>query len=365
MDRRNFLATTAALLATSAAVPFTARAQARFAPTPGTWREYGLVTSVKIASPKGKTQAWIPFPAVETDWFKSGSTTWTTNAKLATLKRDPKSGVTMVHAEWTEGETAPSIDVVSRISTQDRAIDLSKPGNPVALSDEDRRRYTAATLLIPTDGIVKEFSDRITAGAQTDLEKARRIYDWVVANTFRNPTTRGCGIGDVASMLQTGNLNGKCADLNALAAGLARAAGLPVRDIYGLRVAPSKFGYKSLGANSSNVTKAQHCRAEVYLSGFGWVPMDPADVRKVILEEPPGNLQQDDPKVVAIREALFGSWEGNWLAYNFGNDVALPGAQGPVVDFMMYPEAESGGERLDCLDADNFKYVIVSRDLAT
>ena len=166
-------------------------------------------------------------------------------------------------------------------------------------------------------------------------------------------------------MLQTGNLNGKCADLNALSAGLARAAGLPARDIYGLRVAPSKFGYRSLGASSSNVTKAQHCRAEVYLSGFGWVPMDPADVRKVILEEPPGNLQLDDPKVIAVREALFGSWEGNWLAFNFGNEIALPGAQGPLVDFLMYPEAETGGERLDCLDADSFKYVIVSRELAT
>ena len=365
MDRRNFLANTAAFLATSAAVPHAARAQARFAPIPGTWRDYGIVTRIKIASPKGKTQAWIPVPSVETDWFKSGDSTWTTNAQAATLKRDPKSGVRMVHAEWAEGETSPSIDVISRVSTQDRAIDFSKPGAPVPLSDEDYRRYTAATSLIPTGGIVKEFSDRITAGAPTDVEKARRIYNWVVENTFRNPTTRGCGIGDVASMLQTGNLNGKCADLNALSAGLARAAGLPARDIYGLRVAPSKFGYKSLGASSSNVTKAQHCRAEVYLSGFGWVPMDPADVRKVILEEPPGNLQLDDPKVIAVREALFGSWEGNWLAFNFGNDIALPGAQGPLVDFLMYPEAETGGERLDCLDADSFKYVIVSRELAT
>ena len=365
MNRRNFLTTTAALLATSSAVPRIARAQARFAPSPGIWREYGIVTRMKIANPKGKTQAWIPVPSVETDWFKSGDSTWTTNAQSATLKRDPKSGVRMVHAEWREGEADPSIDVISRVSTQDRAIDFSKPVPPAPLSDEDYRRYTAATLLIPTGGIVKEFSDRITANARTDVEKARRIYDWVVENTFRNSATRGCGIGDVSSMLQTGNLNGKCADLNALAAGLARAAGLPARDIYGLRVAPSKFGYKSLGASSSNVTKAQHCRAEVYLSGFGWVPMDPADVRKVVLEEPPGNLQLTDPKVIAVREALFGSWEGNWLAFNFGNDIALPGAKGPPVDFLMYPEGESGGERLDCLDADNFKYVIVSRELAT
>jgi transglutaminase-like putative cysteine protease len=79
-------------------------------------------------------------------------------------------------------------------------------------------------------------------------------------------------------MLESGDLGGKCADLNVLYVGLGRAAGLPARDVYGIRVAPSQIGCKSLGASSKDVTKAQHCRAEVYLSEYGWVPVDPADV---------------------------------------------------------------------------------------
>ena len=194
----------------------------------------------------------------------------------------------MLHVVWAADEKAPLVEVTSKFATRDRAVDLSKPGNAPALSAAEHKLYTSATDLIPIDGIVKETSDKITAGAASDLDKARRIYEWVVDNTFRNAKTRGCGVGDVAAMLKSGNLSGKCADLNALYVGLARAAGLPARDVYGLRVAPSKFGYKSLGAGSEIVTKAQHCRAEVYLSGFGWVPVDPADVRKVVLEEPPG-----------------------------------------------------------------------------
>src|SRR6202008_274316 len=98
-------------------------------------------------------------------------------------------------------------------------------------------------------------------------------------------------------MLKTGNLGGKCADLNALYVGLVRAAGLPARDVYGIRVAKSGLGYKSLGAASENISKAQHCRAEVYLNEYGWVPVDPADVLKVMLEEPPGNRPADDEMV--------------------------------------------------------------------
>ena len=59
---------------------------------------------------------------------------------------------------------------------------------------------------------------------------------------------------------------------------------LPARDLYGLRVAPSSQ-FPSLGRAGGNVTTAQHCRAEVWADNYGWIPVDPADVRKLMLEE--------------------------------------------------------------------------------
>jgi len=362
LHRRELLKSGAALTA-ALALPRVAHAQAAFVPKPGTWRQFQIVTKLEIAKPDGAVQAWIPVPSVnETAWFKSGDSKWTTNGN-ASLKQDPKYRAGFVHVAWSADEQAPSIEVVSTIATQDRAIDLAKPDAAAALSDADRKLYTGATALIPTDGIVKETSDKIVGSAASDIDKARKIYEWVVENTARNAATRGCGIGDIAAMLKSGNLTGKCADLNALYVGLARAAGIPARDVYGIRVAPSKFGYRSLGASSNVITKAQHCRAEVYLSGFGWVPVDPADVRKVVLEEPPANLALNDPKVVAARATLFGAWEGNWLAYNFAHDVALPGAKGPAAEFLMYPQAETAAGRLDCLDPDTFRYTITSSEI--
>jgi len=87
--------------------------------------------------------------------------------------------------------------------------------------------------------------------------------------------------------------------------------GLPARHVYGLRIAKSALGYKSLGLATDIATKGQHCRVEVYVREHGWVPVDPADVRKVALEEPPGNRPLDDEIVSRARSHLFGSWEMN------------------------------------------------------
>lgn len=366
MQRREFLKS-AAVLSLAAVLPRSAWAEeVVFAPKPGAWRAVDLVTKIIIEKPDGTMQAWIPLPSVtESEWVRNGETTWTGNTASATRARDPKYGAEILHVTWKENEAAPVLEVTSRVEMRDRAVDLSKPGRVAPLSDAERKLNLEGTALIPVDGIVKQTSDKIVAAAnaKSDMEKARAIYDWVVENTVRVAATRGCGVGDVAAMLKTGNLGGKCADLNALYVGLTRAAGVPARDVYGIRVIPSQFGYKSLGAGSSNVTKAQHCRAEVFLEGFGWVPTDPADVRKVMLEEPPANLAINDPKVVAARKTLFGAWEGNWIPYNTAHDVALPGSTHPKLSFLMYPQAERASLLLDCHDPDNFKYALTAKEV--
>src|SRR5262249_37337275 len=159
--------------------------------------------------------------------------------------------------------------------------------------------------LLPIDGVVRDKAREITGSARTDVDKARAIYDWVVENTFRDAKVRGCGRGDIRWMLESQSLGGKCADLNSLFVGLARASGLPARDVYGIRTARSALGYASLGPATPTITKAQHCRAEVHLATHGWVPVDPADVRKVALEEPPGNRPLDDEMVARARARLF------------------------------------------------------------
>ena len=53
----------------------------------------------------------------------------------------------------------------------------------------------------------------------------------------------------------------------------------------------------------------------------------------------------------------------NWLAYNMGHDIALPHSKGPKLPYLMYPNGETGNERLDQLDPDAFTYTISAREI--
>jgi hypothetical protein len=53
----------------------------------------------------------------------------------------------------------------------------------------------------------------------------------------------------------------------------------------------------------------------------------------------------------------------NWVTYNHGHDVALPGSSKGVIPFLMYPNGETAEGRLDSLDPTTFRYEIHSREL--
>ena len=366
-SRRSALKTIAGAIALPAFSPIS-NAIAQSAPN---WTTYEITTEVSLQSPNGTAETWIPLPLVlDTDYFRTIAINAEASDPKATnqIYVTPNKQARMLWTKWDRSANNHNVKVSILVSTQNRNLELSAPNPALVLSKTEQQFWTRGTKYLPTDGIVKAKSQECLAGLPanaTDVEKAKAIYNWVVDNTHRNPQTRGCGQGDVKLMLETNNLGGKCADINAVFVALARSAGIPARDVYGIRIADSARGYKSLG-KSGDITKAQHCRAEFYASGYGWVPVDPADVRKVILEET-GGLAVNDPKVLAIRDYLFGNWEMNWMAYNYDHDLLLPGSalgKKGEIPFFMYPQAENKEGRFDSLDPDNFKYKITSRRIS-
>ena len=364
ISRRSAIKTIAGVFALPALNPMSSV----FAQSSPEWTTYEIVSEVNLENTNGSAEAWIPLPLVlNTDYFKTLSIRPESgDAKVESkIYETPDKQARMLWTKWDKSASAHSVKVAMIVSTRNRHLELSNPNPVLKLSKEEQKFWTRATAYLPTDGVVKARAQECLASLPanaTDIDKAKAIYNWVADNTHRDPKTRGCGQGDVKLMLETNNLGGKCADINAVFVALARSVGIAARDVYDIRIADSARGYKSLG-KSGDITKAQHCRAEFYASGYGWFPVDPADVRKVILEET-GGLAVTDPKVVAIRDYLFGNWEMNWMAYNYDHDIALPGSKlgkNGDIPFLMYPQAENKEGRFDSLDPDNFKYKITSR----
>lgn len=361
MNRRRFLQSTGAACAGLAAAN-SVRVLSDVG-SPNTWRTFELTTKVEVLKPSGVTRIWLPAALIQDAPFqRTLANRYKAGAGTVKFIKNERNGLGMILASYAPNRH-PALTLVSRVMVKDYNVDLSMLESRAQVSEADLDYFLQPTRYVPTKGIVEETARKAIAGASTDVEKARALYDWVVENTFRDPKVQGCGRGDIGAMLESGNLGGKCADLNALFVGLARSVGLPARDVYGVRIAKSEFGYKSLGLSSEVATKAQHCRAEVYLRGPGWVPVDPADVRKVVLEEPPGNRPLSDAAVARVRKRLFGSWEMNWMAYNYGSEVELPGSSRPPLAFFMYPQAETAAGPVEPLDPDNFKYEITAKEI--
>jgi transglutaminase-like putative cysteine protease len=361
MNRRSFLrssATVSAALAFSKSVPLLADTSLA-----ATWRTFEVTTRVEILTPNGASRVWLPAAMIrDTPYQKTLSNNFTAEGGTARFSKDKQNALGIVSAAYPP-DRKPLLTLTSRVSLRNYAVDLSGSAKASNIPQSELNYFLQPTRYVPTDGIVKETALKATAGATTDIEKARAIYEWIVDNTFRDPKVRGCGRGDIRGMLDSGYLGGKCADLNALYVGLARSVGLPARHIYGVRIAKSELGYKSLGV-VDKATKGQHCRTEVYLRDHGWVPVDPADVRKVVLEEPPGNRPLSDEMVSRARGRLFGSWEMNWMAYNYAHDVDLPGSTLQPLAYFMYPQAETASGRVDPFDADKFRYEITAKEIS-
>jgi transglutaminase-like putative cysteine protease len=347
MQRRAFIKTTMAVGAL-AALGHRGIRPARAA-TPQGWREFTVTYRFSLNDAKPPVRLWVPVPQHALDYQRVIDLTWKSPVAASVLW-DEASRAPVVSAAWNEPAAAREIEITARVATRDRSGFSLAESSPGELAE-----YLRPTRNSPTDGIVLAKAKEIVGARTAPIDKARAIYDWVVDNTFRRGETRGCGLGNVAFMLESGDMGGKCADISLLYVALAKAAGLPARDFFGVRVADSKVT-KSLG-KSGDITKAQHCRAEVFIDGKGWFPVDPADVRKVVLEE---NVEVDHSRIKALRERLFGNWEMNWVGFNYARDFTLPGQQEGPIGFLMYPYAEAADGALDSLEPARFSYTITA-----
>ena len=319
------------------------------------WRTYEITTSVSLKKSTGPLRLWLPLPLnQDTLYQRTLGHSWNDNADTAGMRRLPDGNLEVYFCEW-KGGTEPQIQLTTTVTTSDRHFDITK--RTVAPEREDiLRQNLQASRLIPNDEEAHNLGERIIGRIKDPVAQAKAVYDWVIDNTLYFPELPGVGSGDVRKQLEQRQYGGKSADINGLFVAICRGIGIPARCVYGLRVGPSRL-FRSLGLSDDKATVAQHVRAEFYIPGYGWIPVDPSDVRRVIAVE---GVSERDSKLSALRRVLFGVWEMNWIAYNFGTDVPLPASQNSV-PFLILPHLEGSDGLVDGNNRTALPYTITAR----
>ncbi len=163
-------------------------------------------------------------------------------------------------------------------------------------SSRMRTRLLSPDRLVPLNGPVLKACKEVLRNGQTDLEKARAIYDYVVSTMAYDKSGTGWGRGDVlyACDARTGN----CTDFHSLFVAMARASGIPARFVMGFPVPKLEKGGEIGG---------YHCWAEFFTSDLGWVPVDASEANK-------------HPE---MREFYFGNLDNNRVAFTIGRDLVF------------------------------------------
>lgn len=377
MKRRSFIKSAVALSSLGVIAPALSKVQKTdllMSDCPKGSRRFLMTQTYKLIPPagsEGKTSLWIPVPE-DTAFQKLKHINFSGNYEQAYLTANNVYAAKTLFASWQKSIEPMEINVEMLIETTDWQPLLNDQLDKWQIPTTDIvfplavRPYLNATPHIPVDGLVKETALKIIGNEKSPLKQAYLIHEWVRTNMHRDDSVIGCGTGDVGQILKSGNLGGKCTDINSVFVALCRACGIPAREMFGIRLGAThlleKYSKKAFGsANSDGIAKisgGQHCRAMFWLVGFGWVPADPADVTKMRLAE---KKENSDPAVHKVSEFLFGNWEMNWVGFNYARDFALyPSAEQGDLNNFGYPYAEVDGDPLNFYEPSEFSYDYVS-----
>ncbi|MEW5743845.1 MAG: transglutaminase domain-containing protein [Nitrospirota bacterium] len=295
-----------------------------------------------------EVRLWVPYPVSDENQTVEDIKV-TGNFAHSGVYREGEYGNMALYAEWNTPSKERTLTYTIKVKRKE-ALKKDFPKKELLFSKEEFAQYLKPTSLGPTSGKVKELAEKITKGKKTNLAKSRAIYDWIVNNMHRDPNIKGCGYGEVEKLLVS--LGGKCGDIHSVYVALARSVSVPSREISGIRMPKGREG---------DMTRNQHCWAEFYMPGYGWVPVDPSDVRKAMLERKITDVKEGKDLV----EYYFGGLDESRIGYQTGRDLILnPAQKGDKLNYFMYPYAEADGKPLnEDLFGFNLGYTITFREL--
>lgn len=279
-----------------------------------------LVHVPALPAGNGGTRIWIPLPP-------SGEHQRIENLRIASpvpcrITREEQYGNRLAYCAYAGALARKQFDIsltfVAQRYEYKVALPLGYPSPPSGRFPAGLARFLQPDHLVPINGVIGELSREETAGLADPLQKARKIYDYVISTMHYDHDGAGWGRGD--AVWACSSHHGNCTDFHSLFIGLARAAGIPARFDIGFPLPLNQHQGKISG---------YHCWAEFYVRGVGWIPIDAAEAWEMPEKH----------------NYFFGAIDQNRVRFSRGRDLILSPAQaGGAVNYIIYPYAEVDGK---------------------
>jgi len=180
--------------------------------------------------------------------------------------------------------------------------------------------FKKADSLVVVDEEIRRLSEQVTQGKTAVVEKARAIYDYVVAQMKYDKSHVGWGRGSTKHACQVGK--GNCTDFHALFNSLCRAQGIASGFEIGLYLPYDR-------PKQEEKLGGYHCWAFFRVPGKTWVPVDCSEASRF------GER----------REYFFGGHTSNRVTFSTGRDLVLePRQDGEPLNYFLNPYAEADGK---------------------
>jgi transglutaminase-like putative cysteine protease len=271
--------------------------------------------------PVGPVRLWIPLP--QPDGYQDLSHVQIESPVAHSQGRDPEYKDKFAVFKPTANQATAGFDVTLRFTAtrHEHKVALGgalKNASASLPADPMLHRYLEPDKMVPLDGVIGQLAKEHTAGDTTQLQKARHIYEYVVATMRYDKSGVGWGHGD--AVWACTSKRGNCTDFHSLFIGMARASGIPAR---------FEIGFPLPDDKTSGDIPGYHCWAEFYLEGVGWVPIDASEAWK-------------HP---SKHDYFFGAHDVNRVFFTYGRDIRLsPEQKGDPLNYFIYPYAEANGQ---------------------
>jgi len=266
------------------------------------------------------SRIWIPLP--QSDRYQTVSDLKIETAFAYTKRRDPEYGNEYLYLQVPAAKVTELAEVRVSFEVTRHEHRVVLEAHPVTAqsgeTSKDLQRFLQPDRRVPLQGVIAELAAQETRGIRDPVEKARAIYNYVIATMRYDKSGTGWGNGDAiwACTAKRGN----CTDFHSLFIGMMRAAGIPAR---------FEIGFPLPADKHDGTVPGYHCWAQFYVEPYGWIPVDASEAWK-----------HPDKK-----DYFFGAHDDNRLQFTIGRDIRLdPPQRGDPLNYFIYPYAELDGK---------------------